>query len=136
LGDLGHLLLGCLERLLQSPELGLKLVTRLGCLRQLLLSRLCRLLQGCNLSLCVLPRLCGLGQLLLGASYPGLQVRQSSSSALLLTELLSLRGFSLLQAGYFRLSFLPLVGGRESNAKGQKPAQDGNPSQRQGHGPL
>jgi hypothetical protein len=111
LRDLGQLLLGCLERLLQGPELSLKLVTGLSCLRELLLSRLCRLLQGCNLSLCLLPRLCDLGQLLLRTSYPGLQVRQSSSSALLLTELLSLGGFSLLQAGYFRLGLLPLVRG-------------------------
>jgi hypothetical protein len=136
LRDLSQLLLSCLERLLQGPELSLKLVTGLSCLGQLLLGRLCRLLQGCKLSLGLLSCLCDLGQLLLRASYPGLQVCQPSSGALLLIKLLSLGGFGLLQAGYFRLGLLPLVGGGEPYAEGQKPAQDGSPSQRQGHRPL
>ena len=116
LRDLGQLLLGCLERLLQGPELSLKLITGLGCLRELLLRRLCRLLQGCNLCLGLLSSLRDLGQLLLRTSDPGLQVRQSSSGALLLIELPSQGAFSLLQADQFRLGFLPLVGGREPNA--------------------
>jgi hypothetical protein len=120
--DLRQLLLGCLKRLLQGSELSLQLVTGPSCLGKLLLRRLRCLLQGCKLSLRLLPRLCDLGQLLLGASYPGLQVRQGSSGALLLIELLSQGDFGLLQAGYFRLGFLLLVGGGEPYAKGQKPA--------------
>jgi hypothetical protein len=86
--------------------------------------------------LCLLSRLCDLGQLLLGTSYPGLQVCQGSTGALLLIELPPQAGFSLLQTGYFRLGFLLLVGGGEPYAKGQKPAQNGSPSQPQRHGPL
>jgi hypothetical protein len=47
-----------------------------------------------------------------------LEVSQGSSGALLLIELLSQGGFSLLQAGYFRLGFLPLIGGGEPYTKG------------------
>jgi hypothetical protein len=96
----------------------LKLITGLSCLGKLLLRRLCRLLQGCNLSLSLLSCLCDLSQLLLRASDPGLQLRQGSSGALLLIELPSQGGFSLLQAGYFRLGFLPLIGGGEPYTKG------------------
>jgi hypothetical protein len=121
-------LLGCLKRLLQGPELSLKLVTGLSCLRELLLGSLRGSLQGCKLNLRLLPRLCYLGQLLLGANYLSLQVRQGSSGALLLVELTSQGSFGLLNAGYFRLGFLLLVRRGETNAKGQKPAQDGSPS--------
>jgi hypothetical protein len=88
------------------------------------------------LCLGLLSSLRDLGELLLRTGDPSLQVRQSSSGALLLIELPSQGAFSLLKAGYFRLGFLPLVGGGEPNAKGQKPAQDGSSSQRQGHRPL